>query len=64
MSIAWGQGINAISWGTIYNQSNIGEYIFTKVVGDANDLEQRVANDSGTMEAHICLVNNMEKSLR
>ena len=64
MSIAWGQGINKISWGTIYNQSNIGEYIFTKIVGDANDLEQRVSDDSGVMEAHICLVNNMEKTLR
>lgn len=64
MSIAWGQGINAIGWGTVYNESNVGEYIFTKVVGDANDLEKRVADDSGTMEAHICLVDNMEKSLR
>lgn len=64
MSTAWGQGINSIGWGTIYNESNIGEYIFTSIVGDANDLEQRVADDSGTMEAHICLVNNMEKSLR
>lgn len=64
MSIAWGQGINTIGWGTIYNESWIGEYIFTKVVGDANDLEKRVADDSGTMEAHICLVDNMEKSLR
>jgi len=42
-------------WGTVYNESWIGEYIFTKVVGDANDLEKRVADDSGTMEAHICL---------
>jgi len=64
MSIAWGQGINSISWGTVYNQSWVSEYIFTSVVGDANDLEQRVADDSGTMEAHICLVNNMKKSLR
>ena len=64
MSTAWGQGINAIGWGTIYNESWIGEYIFTSIVGDANDLEKRVADDSGTMEAHICLVDNMEKSLR
>jgi len=64
MSTAWGQGINTIGWGTIYNESWIGEYIFTSIVGDANDLEKRVADDSGTMEAHICLVDNMEKSLR
>ena len=64
MSTAWGQGINAIGWGTIYNESWIGEYIFTSIVGDANDLEKRVADDSGTMEARICLVDNMEKSLR
>ena len=64
MSTAWGQGINTIGWGTIYNESWIGEYIFTSIVGDANDLEKRVADGSGTMEAHICLVDNMEKSLR
>ena len=64
MSIAWGQGINSISWGAIYNKSWVSEYILTTVVGDANELEKRVADDSGTMEAHICLVDNMEKSLR
>lgn len=64
MSTNWGQGINSIGWGSIYNKSWVGEYIFISIVGDANELEKRVADESGTMEAHICLVNNMEKSLR
>ena len=61
---AWGQGINTISWGTIYNESWFGEYIFNQVVGDANDFAVRLANDAGIMEAHICLVDNMENTLR
>ena len=40
MSIAWGQGINSISWGAIYNKSWVSEYIFTTVVGDANELKK------------------------
>ena len=64
MSIAWGQGINSISWGSIYNDSWWGEYIFSRAVGDANDFAARVADDNGTMEAHICVANNLEKTLR
>ena len=60
---AWGQGINTIGWGKIYSESWFGEYIFYSVVGDANDFAVRVADDSGTFEAHACLVDNMENTL-
>jgi len=62
--IAWGQGINAVNWGKIYNQSWVGEYIFLTCVGDGNDYEVRLAAASATIEAHACLVNNMNKSLK
>lgn len=61
---AWGQGINKIDWGSIYNQSWVGEYIFLTVVGDGNALYKRVSNDSGLMEAHACLVDNINKTLK
>ena len=62
--IAWGQGINAVNWGKIYNQSWVGEYIFLTCVGDGNDFAKRLLDASATMEAQDCLVNNMNKSLR
>lgn len=64
MATAWGQGINTIGWGKIYGESWWGEYIFYKVASDANDFAVRVVNDGGTMEAHACLVDNMDKTLR
>ena len=64
MATNWGKIINAIGFGTIYNESWFGEYIFSLVVGDANDFGKRVSDDSGTMEAHSQLVDTMEKSLR
>lgn len=60
----WGISANPISWGTIYNQSWVGEYIFLTCVGDGNDFYKRLSDASATMEAQDCLVNNMEKSLR
>ena len=56
MITSWGQIQNNIGHGTIYNESWIGEYIFTKVVGDANDFYKRVTDDSGTFEGHSSLV--------
>ena len=47
-----------------YNESWVGEYVFLTIVGDANDLESRVAADNGTMEAHGSMVLTMQKSLR
>ena len=64
MATNWGKIINNIGFGTIYNESWFGEYIFSLVVGDANDFSKRVSDDSGTMEAHSQLVDTMEKSLR
>lgn len=64
MATAWGQGINTIGWGKIYGESWWGEYIFYKVSSDANDFAVRVVNDGGTMEAHACLVDNMDKTLK
>lgn len=63
MQSNWGQIQNNIGHGTIYNQSWIGEYIFTTVVGDANDFYKRVSDDSGTMEAHTSLVITSTNSL-
>ena len=60
----FGQIQNKIGFGSIYNQSWVGEYIFLKVVGDGNDFYKKVSDDSGTFEAHTCLVNKMEKTLR
>ena len=60
----WGQAINKIGYGTVYNESWVGEYVFLSIVGDANDLESRVAADNGTMEAHGSMVLTMQKSLR
>lgn len=59
----WGQIQNNKGWGTIYNQTWVGEYIFTSVVGDANDLYKRVSDDSGTFEAHTSLVITSTNSL-
>lgn len=63
MATAWGQGINTIGWGKIYSESWFGEYIFYNVVGDANGLGTRVVDESGTFEAHDCLIDNMENTL-
>ena len=60
----WGIGANPISWGTIYNQSWVGEYIFLTCVGDGNDFAKMLLDASATMEAQDCLVNNMNKTLR
>ena len=60
----FGQIQNKIGFGSIYNQSWVGEYIFLKVVGDGNDFYKTVSDDSGTFEAQTCLVNKMEKTLR
>jgi hypothetical protein len=61
--ISWGQIQNSIGHGTIYNESWVGEYIFTSVVGDGNDFYKRVNDDSGTMEAHTSLVITTTNSL-
>jgi hypothetical protein len=60
----WGQAQNNTGWGSIYNQSWVGEYIFLTVVGDGNDYSKRVSDDSGTMEAHTTLVGNLNYSLK
>ena len=64
MASNFGMAINEIGFGTIYNESWIGEYIFLTVVGDGNDYRKRVLDDSGTMESQAELVTTMEKSLR
>ncbi len=64
MITSWGQIQNNIGHGTIYNESWVGEYIFIKVVGDANDLFKRVSDDSGTFEAHTSLVITTKNSLK
>jgi hypothetical protein len=51
MATAWGLVINNIGFGTIYNESWVGQYPFVSIVGDANDLYKRVSDASGTMEA-------------
>jgi len=61
---SWGQIQNNIGYGTIYNQTWVGEYIFLTVVGDGNDFAKRVSDDSGTMEAHTTLVGNLNYSLK
>lgn len=60
----WGIAANNTSWGTIYNESNVGEEIFIKVVGDANDYNKRVTDLSGTVESQDCLVENMSETLK
>lgn len=60
----WGIAANTIDWGTIYNESWVGEYIFTKCVGDGIDLAYRVTQAGGTIEAQDCLANNMNKTLK
>ena len=64
MTSNWGKIINNIGFGTIYNQSWFGEYIFSLVVGDANDFSKRVSDDSGTMEAHSQLGDPVKISCR
>jgi hypothetical protein len=59
----WGQIQNNKGWGTIYNQTWFGQFIFYNVVGDANDLYKRVSDDSGTFEAHTSLVITSTNSL-
>jgi hypothetical protein len=59
----WGQIQNNSGWGTIYNQTWFGQFIFYNVVGDANDLYKRVSDDSGTFEAHTSLVITSTNSL-
>lgn len=63
MQSNWGQIQNKIGYGTIYNETWTGEYVFIPVVGDANDLYKRVADDSGTFEAHTSLVITSTNSL-
>lgn len=59
----WGIAANPISWGTIYNQSWVGEYIFLKVVGDSNDYNKRVTDAGGLIESQDCLAKNMSSTL-
>lgn len=59
----WGQIQNNSGWGSIYSRTWFGEFIFYNVVGDANDLYKRVADDSGTFEAHTSLVITSTNSL-
>ena len=56
MSIAWGQGINSISLGNnIHIKARVSEYIFTKCCRRCQRFGTKgSADDSGTMEAHIC----------
>lgn len=61
--ISWGQIQNNIGYGTIYNESWVGENISILVVGDANDLYKRVSDDGGTFEAHTSLVITSTNSL-
>lgn len=61
--IAWGQIINRISFGKIYGSSWVGEYPFINIVGDVNDFDKRVINDGGTIEGHICQVNNINNTV-
>lgn len=62
--MSWGQVINNISFGTIYNESWTGEYPFVTIVGDANDLYKRTTDDTATMEAHSCLVTTFNNSVQ
>ena len=62
MATAWGLVINKIGFGTIYNESWVGQYPFVSIVGDANDLYKRVG--SGTMEAQECLVETFNNSVK
>ena len=61
MATGWGKIINNIGFGTIYNESWVGQYPFVSIVGDANDLYKRV---SGTMEAQECLVETFNNSVK
>lgn len=64
MATAWGKIINKIGYGTIYNDSWVGQYPFVSIVGDANDLYKRVSDASGTMEAQECLVETFNKTVQ
>jgi len=61
--IAWGQIINTIGFGKIYGSSWAGEYPFINIVGDVNDFDKRVSDDGGTIEGHICQVNNINNTV-
>jgi hypothetical protein len=64
MATAWGKVINNIGFGTIYNESWVGQYPFVSIVGDANDLYKRVSDAGGTMEAQECLVETFNNSVK
>ena len=64
MAKGWGKVINNIGFGTIYNESWVGQYPFVSIVGDANDLYKRVDDTGGTMEAQACLVETFNNSVQ
>lgn len=62
-SSSWGQSINTIGFGKIYQTTYFGEYIFTELVGDFNDYYKRVNDDSGTLENQAYSFNNLFNTL-
>jgi hypothetical protein len=61
MATGWGKVINNIGFGTIYNESWVGQYPFVSIVGDANDLYKRVSDASGTMVSIVGDANDLYK---
>jgi len=64
MATAWGKIINTIGFGSVYNESWVGEYPFLDIVAEANDYRKRVLDDSGTIEAQESLVDTFNNTVK